>query len=577
MRIPHRIALSLEYHLFKKKRALLARILPASIQTHLRRQTRAAFLLWEARPYRAWMNEHLRHRAASYTHEAEPGLLSVLTAVWNGSPVQYLTALANSVICQNESGNCEWIILDNGCTNRELLGYLETLKQYPWIQVHRAEENLGIVCGLRLCLERAKGAYILPVDADDRLYPDCFRVVASWIHKAGFPPLLYTDEDKIIGSQATRPYLKPDFDPVLLLNSAYIAHLGIIDREAALKLDAYSDPNVEGSPDWDLFVRFLLAGQTAVHIPEIVYSWRIHSDSTAEDVVHKHYVQSSQRAVLQRYLDFSSRSNDYSVEYSPLLGGSVDWWLRRRHEKARPMLIVLLSQEQSSPDVIGRQVDYPGVHWASLSISSRPEALLDLIAPGVDRDGCVCLLSRDLQIDRGDWAWEAVALIDLHPDTIMVGGRIRNRKGIITAAGYVLGFDGNCGCPDRGRSAIEYGYFTQMFKQHSVSAVSTQFAILRATFLRDLLENGIYPESSIPFLGAWAGAYALRAGKRVVYSPFLSAMSDVDWDRLTGSQEKEIFRERNKDILPDHRFYPRYFSLKRESPYQFTKSPHFGD
>jgi hypothetical protein len=464
------------------------------------------------------------------------------------------------------------VILNNGCTKPELLAYLDTLKQYRWITVLETEENAGIVRGLRLCLEHAKGRYALAVDADDWLYPDCFQVASSWIKRTHFPALLYTDEDKLLGKYAVQPYLKPDFDPVLLLNSAYIAHLGIFDREVALNLGAYSDSSTEGSADWDLFIRFFLAGHKVVHIPEVVYSWRMHSTSTAEDAITKPYIHSSQRAVLQRYLDSTSRSEDYSVEYTPLLNGSADWWLRRRHEKAWPVLMVVLTNGVQPGNAVERvrEFEYPNLEPTSLAIGSAPESLLDVIASAVEEDGFVGLLSEHVQIDRPDWIWDAVGLMEMHPETAMVGGRIRSSKGTVLSAGYCIGFAGHCGCPDRGRPAIDPGYFTQMLKQRSVSAVSTQFALIRANFLQSLVRNGIHPKASIPFLGAWAGAYALRTGKRIVYSPFLSGVSDLDWDALTSSQEKGRFQKLNSDLIPDHRFYPRFLSLKRDSGYELV-------
>ncbi|MBV9296829.1 MAG: hypothetical protein JO145_14755, partial [Acidobacteriaceae bacterium] len=356
-------------------------------------------------------------------------------------------------------------------------------------------------------------------------------------------------------------------------NSAYIAHLGVIDRETALNLNVYSDPDTEGSADWDLFVRFLLAGHSAAHIPEVVYSWRMHASSTAEDALHKPYIHNSQRAVLQRYLDGSSHSDDYSVEYSPLLPGSADWWLRPRRNKARPLLIAVLTHSDAPKP--GQKpkfsFDYPDVRWEFVSIHSHPHSLDGLCETLSDPDGFICFLAQDIEsIDCSDWVWEAIGLAELHPETVMVGGRIRNKKRIITAAGFQFGFDGPCGCPDRGRSAIDRGYFAQMFKERSVSAVSTQFAVIRADFLCDLLRNGLAPQSSIPFLGAWAGAYALRTGKRVVYSPFLSAVSDVDWETLSGPEEKQAFLGRNRDLIPDRRFYPRYFSLHGTEAYQIA-------
>ncbi|HMJ60524.1 MAG TPA: hypothetical protein VK493_02135, partial [Bryobacteraceae bacterium] len=144
-----------------------------------------------------------------------------------------------------------------------------------------------------------------------------------------------------------------------------------------------------------------------------------------------------------------------------------------------------------------------------------------------------------------------------------VGGRIRNSRGAIVSAGLVLGFEDGAGCPDAGRPAIDPGYFAQMFKQRSVSAASSQFAVVRASFLRD-----VPADVSIPFLGAWAGASALRLKKRIIYSPFLSAVSDLDWAGLVAPAEREAFQKANGGILPDRRYYSRYLGLTRESAYK---------
>jgi len=553
---PRTIALSLEYHLFKKDRALLRGLVPPGVQARLRRRARAKYLLWEARRYNEWRQEHLKRRQVLYRREIEPGLLSVVTPVWDGTPLNYLRALAESLAGQNSSGACEWVVLSNGVQKQDLLSYLRQLQQHSWVKVHESRENAGIIGGMRLCLERATGRYILPVDSDDWLYPDSLQVVSWWVHEAKFPPLLYSDEDKLIGERFVQPYLKPGFDPVLLLNSAYIAHLGVIDRRMALELGAYSDKNTEGSPDWDLFLRFLAAGHSATHIPEVVYSWRMHPQSTADDALSKPYIHDSQRAVLQRYLDSTGAARDCTVEYSPVLNGSVpagsrsaDWWLQPRLDPT------------------------PAQPWPVLTVAPAPrssfESLVETIEHGLSgQDGLVCLVADDIQIDRPDWLQDAIALMKRHPDTVMVGGPIRNSSGVILTAGCVLGFEGDCGCPDRGRPVVDPGFFTQLKKQRSVSAVSSEFAVMRASFLRELWRGGSAAAASTAFLGAWAGAYALRTAKRVIYSPFFSAVSGLDWDAQVQAGERERFRAANRDILPDQRFYSRYFGLTKESAYQ---------
>jgi Glycosyl transferase family 2 len=548
---PRRIALALEYHLLKKDRALLRRVITREQQARLRRYARAAYLRWDARQYNAWMAMHIEQRRKRYAAAAAPstssGLLSIVTAVWDGTPLAYFRALAGTIIRQNTHGHTEWVVLNNGCQKRELLAYLGELKRHPWITVHEAGENLGIIGGLRLGLESATGRYILPVDADDWLYPDCLETVSWWTRETGFPPLLYSDEDKLIGSHAVQPYLKPDFDPVLLLNSAYIAHLGVIDRRMALDL---------------------AAGYPPVHIPEVIYSWRMHPESTAADALSKPYIHSSQKAVLERYLDLKGIAEDYSVEYSPLLNGTADWWIRRKHVRPWPAVCVVLTSEvfMSNPGTakLAQTPDYPDLTFATLPARANTRALQEIAdqQPGT-ADWLVCLASGDLRIDRPDWLWDVLSLLEKHPDTVMVGGRILTSQGAIVSAGSVLGFDGSVGCPDRGRPAIDPGYFTQIMKQRSVSAVSSQFAVIRASFLRELPGD-----VSIPSLGSWAGAVALRQGKRIVYSPFLSAVSSIDWDALISPAERESFQNANRDILPDQRYYSRYLGLNKESAYR---------
>ena len=540
-------------------------MVPEALQVHLRRRARTKYLLWDARKYNAWMAKHIEARRAQYHGGIQAGLLSLVTPVWDGTPLRYLHWLAESIVAQNPAGACEWLVLNNGCKKKELLDYLERLKAHPWITIQESAKNSGIIGGLRQCLEKATGRYILPVDSDDWLYPDCLQVVSAWIRKHNYPPILYTDEDKMIGAQAVQPYFKPDFDPVLLLNSAYIAHLGVIDRKLALELDGYADKSTEGSPDWDLFLRFLAAGHSAVHIPEVVYSWRMHPESTADDAGSKPYIHSSQKAVLQRYLDTMGFAERCTIEYSPLLKGTVDWWVKRKQTDARPVAVISLITGAAAPP---QPLAYAEARRGSLAIGASLSDLRQMVHELTEEgDTLVCLVADDMQIDRADWLWDALGIMERHPDTIMVGGRIRDRNGVIQSAGYVLGFGGDCACPDRGRPAVDPGYFTQVLKQRSVSAVSSRFAVFAADSLQRLLNSEIPSAASIPFLGAWAGAYALREGQRVAYSPYMSAVSDLDWDALPTAEERDTFRKENAGVLPDQRFYPRYFGLQAEAPY----------
>ena len=410
------------------------------IKGFLRRQSEILLPNREAREYQRWIAERVRERRSIYTDALEPGLLSVLTPVWNGSPVGYLKRLAESVTRQNELGRCEWVVLDNGCTKANLLSYLADLRAHSWVKLRRVETNIGITRGLRLCLEDATGRYVLPVDADDYLYPDAFRVITSFVRSAGYPVLLYTDEDKVIGTRFYQPYLKPDWDPVLFLNSAYIAHLGVIDREKALALGAYSDSKTEGSPDWDLFIRFMIAGYVPVHIPEVLYSWRVHAHSTADDAASKPYIHSSQKTALQRFLDAQPNPAKFGIEYSPFLAGAPHWHFSRQHSDPRALASVVLTSGSGSNENETKG-DYPEVRRVSVPADANVDCLTPLAKEAAELDGFVHLIGDDVEVDYADWPWEALTVFELHPDTVMMGGRIQNRDaGLLKLAGIsVLG------------------------------------------------------------------------------------------------------------------------------------------
>jgi len=521
--------------------------------------------------YESWIRERVEQRQTIYTDAVLDGLFSILTPVWDGSPVQFFRKLSDSIARQNQSGACEWVILDNGCSQPSLRRFLAELREVPWVKLPRAAENVGIVRGLRICLEQASGRYVLPVDADDHLFPDALTVAASFLRREGYPAIAYTDEDKIRGNRQHQPYLKPDWDPVLFANSAYVAHLSIVNREVALAVGAYSDPRTEGSADWDLFVRFVSAGYTPLHLPEVVYSWRVHGSSTADHSANKSFIPVSQNAVLERLLHAQPARENFEIQRSPLSAGAAEWRLSRLHRKPRKIVSFVLSQDPSlyEPAELSRVEDYPESTAFRISLFSDLRQLATLIRKAAQRNELVHFRGEDVQIDGTEWPWEALGLFELYPDAVMIGGRIRSRNGVVVSAGRYFGFGGACGCPYKGRRSNDAGYFAQMWKQRSVSAVSTQFSVGKADFVLDVLD-AVPAAASLAFLGAWAGARALRTGARVVYTPFLSGMSHIDWDQLVSAQEQKLFADLTSDAIPDHRFYSQYLSL--EKPFALAKA-----
>jgi glycosyltransferase involved in cell wall biosynthesis len=536
------------------KRGFLRRSVPVVIKNLVRRHAARVFVSRNDAGYETWLKKRIAERRTLYPGKPDPGLFSILTPVWNGSPLSFLKQLADSIKRQNEDGASEWIVLDNGCIDASCRRYLGELARNEWVKLLRVPRNLGIVLGLRHCLEHASGRYVLPVDADDYLLGDALRVAAHFVKTEGFPVIVYTDEDKIIGGRPRQPYFKPDWDPVLFGNSAYIAHLNVVDRKTALEVGAYTDPKTEGSADWDLFVRIVAAGHTPKHLPEVLYSWRIHSTSTADDAANKKCIPDSQRAVLTRLLETHPAGAHFKLRRSPFAIGDTDWHFQHQATERPNMLTVVFSDGVNEPRWVADELMVP--------VRCSLRELASFIRLADTSYELMRLKSEDVIVEGDDWVGETLGLFELYPDTVMAGGRIRNSKGVLTSAGYYFGFAGARGCPHKGKSFCDPGYFTHIWKQRSVSAVCAQLAVAKTAFLLEAFDAA--PESATAaLLGPWAGAYAARTRHRVIYTPFISGVSDIVWDEVASREELDVFARVNSDLIPDHRYYSQHLSLKK--------------
>src|SRR5258707_5082201 len=236
----------------------------------------------------------------------------------------------------------EWLIHDNASSDPRTRACLAEVARHPAVKLERAAHNLGIVGGLRRCLERATGRYVLPIDHDDYLYPDALRIVGWHLARHPDAAVLYSDEDKLYGSRHCRPYFKPDWDPVLFVNHCYTAHLGAFERRRALELGVWSDPAVEGCHDWDAVMRFWQARERPVHVPEVLYGWRMHRGSTSADPHAKDFVAASQRALLGRFVAGQDHPERHALEPNMLFPRTPNWPLRRLPRAPPPILTLVL-------------------------------------------------------------------------------------------------------------------------------------------------------------------------------------------------------------------------------------------
>lgn len=509
--------------------------------------------------YESYRRACLARRRREGEYQQEPGLLSFVTSAYNTDAV-FLEELGSSVFLQDGGMHFEWLILDNGSTNENTRRTLQELARHPSVRLERVEHNLGIIGGMRFCLERAQGRYILPLDSDDLIEPDCVHVLTRFIKDNNYPPLLYTDEDKLGAGHFGSPYFKPDWDPVLFLHSCYIAHLCAIDRELGLQLGLYGDKTAEGCHDWDSFTRFMNVGHIPCHVPEVLYSWRIHEASTSGNIASKAYITDSHRATLQRA--FSHRNAPHlELVSSPLFSHNVDWWYRRKHDVPVSCVSLAIASARSGKQTVKTQRPLAGID------ADNEDGMLQLAqVVSAGQSELVHLYWNGVMPDDDEWRWDAAGLLELFDDAVMVGGTLHDGTNVVDGP-RIFGFGNGYDCPDRGRPLADPGYSAMMWKARSVSAVSSGHCVVRRDFLRHVMPTLLAEKVSLEMLGPWLGALAVQAGKRVVFSPFMRAKAVIVPEDMASESASAYFLSRFWSQLPDVRFYSPRLGLTRETAY----------
>lgn len=235
---------------------------------------------------------------------------SILVPAYETKP-EYLREMIDSVLGQSYE-KWELIIADASQSDR----VRKTIEEYTDKRIHGLflNENRGISDNTNAALQHASGDYIGLLDHDDVLTPDALYEMAKAIEGAeekGIDVrLLYSDEDKGNGTLTDfyEPHWKPDFNMDLLLSNNYICHFLVMKAELMKGLEFRRE--YDGAQDYDLTLRAAeellyekeLGRNVIVHIPKVLYHWRCHESSTAENPESKRYAYDAGRHALEAFM-----------------------------------------------------------------------------------------------------------------------------------------------------------------------------------------------------------------------------------------------------------------------------------
>ena len=179
----------------------------------------------------------------------------------------------------------------------------EMVKKDKRIKYKFLGENKGISDNTNEAINMSTGDFIVFVDHDDMLDITSLYEVAKAINENKDVDLVYSDEDKFhyIDEPRFHPNFKPDFAPDTLRSLNYICHLMVI-RKSLLNEVGLLNSEYNGAQDFDMVLRASEKARNIVHIPKILYHWRISKDSTALNQGIKPYTIEAGRKAIEAHL-----------------------------------------------------------------------------------------------------------------------------------------------------------------------------------------------------------------------------------------------------------------------------------
>ena len=273
-------------------------------------------------PYEPWYEAYVpdeetlnRQRKRKFLNAP---LISVVVPAYHTPPL-FLRQMLDSLIAQTYEG-WELCIANGSPDDKEMEAVLEEYeKKDSRIRHENLKENLGIAENTNAAFRMAKGQFIGLLDHDDLLAPNALYEIALALEKNPEADVVYTDEDKVTTDlkEHFQPHLKPDFNLDLLRSNNYICHFFTVRREIVEKVGGFRK-EFDGAQDYDFIFRCAEEARKILHIPEILYHWRTHKESTADNPASKMYAFEAGKRAIEAHLKRTGTEGE--VSHTPDLG-----------------------------------------------------------------------------------------------------------------------------------------------------------------------------------------------------------------------------------------------------------------
>jgi O-antigen biosynthesis protein len=500
--------------------------------------------------YQKWLTQNYPHpqKLSSLSNACQKlayqPLISIIVPVYNPDAAFLRQAIA-SVLGQVYP---HWeLCLADDCSSKPYVKQIleEYQQQDSRIKVVFRQSNGHISHASNSALAVATGEYIALLDHDDLLAPHALSSVVELLNQHPEADFIYTDEDKVNGQNIhSDPYFKPDWCPDSFLSRMYTCHLGVYRRTLVHQVGNFR-PGFEGSQDYDLVLRVTEQTAQIFHIPDVLYHWRIHHQSTAAFADAKTYAFDAGQKAIQEAI--ARRGEPGKVFSKPQFPGVYTI----RYELKAPKLVSVIIPTKDLADTLNvclesifEKTSYPHYEIIVIDNGSTEASTVECLESWSQREperfrsypydipfnysqinnygvsqaqgDYLLFLNNDTEIISADWM-EAMVEQAQRESIGAVGGLLLYPDDTVQHAGVVLGLHDVAGHGHQNFAVGEAGYISQLVSTNNYSAVTAACLMCRREVFE--LVGGFETELAIAFNDIDFCLKLISQGYRNVYLP----------------------------------------------------------
>ena len=256
-------------------------------------------------------------------------LVSVIVPIYNAAP--YLQETLDSILASTYRP-VEVVMVDDGSKDNSLSIAKSYCEQHPECQVI-AQENKGVSAARNAAIRAAKGTYILPVDADDKIADTLIEKAVKVIEN--------NNNIRVVGCRCwmfgavDKEWNLPQFSHARLARKNMIPATALYRRVDWERCGGYCEEEIYRE-DWDFWLSMMELGGTFHKLDEILFYYRISTGSRraiakehkkfivdAINKRHPEYLKKYLNGPLHYYRSWSRFINFFRSERQ--VGNYYDW------------------------------------------------------------------------------------------------------------------------------------------------------------------------------------------------------------------------------------------------------------